>query len=308
MEKYCKSEKQCLISSADVVREALRDRLKARVWLISDLQQSQPEKARRSLYTALEDFYALNLKCDKIWYLGDSVEGKNMAHLDEMTLMQEEAFVRLALPLCYVMGNHDMEVMPSGGRVPFYDMIKTHPNWKCVEKCSDFYYFDTIADLSVLFISDCFAPDFSWWTCHGRVFGDEKKYPYGRKDIEELKEKVKSSGRKTITVSHYAYPGGNRESGFMAKLLPLPENVIMHIYGHAHIGDAVWAGRNCMRKISWTDNSDIPQADIASLERDRGNAVRSAFLEIYDDFILISFRNHDKKIWTESFAKEYINC
>lgn len=307
MEKYRKSEKHDLTSSNDIIREALSDKLRARVWLISDLQQSQPEKARRSLYTALEDFYNLNLKCDKIWYLGDSVEGKDMAYLDEMTKMQEDAFVKLGVPLCYVMGNHDMDPMPQGGRVPFYDMVKSHKDWKCVQDSDSFYFFDTVADFDVAFISDHYAKDFSWWACHGTVFGDTEKYPYSQKDFDLLKDKI-SSMRKVITVSHYSYPGGNRASGFMAKFLPLPENVFMHIYGHAHIGDNVWAGKDCMRKISWVDDQDIPQTDISSLERDRGNAVRSSFLEIYDDFVVISYRNHDKKIWTESFMKEYINC
>ncbi len=308
MEKYSESEKQRAVGTPDLIRDSLKDRLLARVWLISDLQQSMPEKARRSLYTALDDYYALGLKCDKIWYLGDSVEGRDMRHLDEMTLMQEEAFTKIGIPLCYVMGNHDMDTMPKGGRVPFYDMVKRHGDWKCVKECDEFYFFDTVADFNVLFVSDHYAKDFSWWACHGRVYGDEAKYPYNQSDIEKLKEKISSSSKKVITVSHYSYPGGNRESGFMAKFLPLPENVVMHIYGHAHIGDRTWAGKDALRKISWVNGQDIPQADIASLERDRGNAVRSAFLEIYDDFILLSFRNHDKKIWTEIFAKEYINC
>ena len=302
MEKHCEPEK-CDLTEADIVRGALSEKLKHRVWLISDLQQSQPEKARRSLYTALEDFGGLNLKCDKIWYLGDSVEGKNMAHLDEMTKMQEEAFSRLGIPLYYVLGNHDLECLPEGGRAPFYDMVKSHKEWKTIESCEDFYYFDTLGDFSVLFISDHFAKDFSWLACHGTVFGDHEKYPHKKEAIESLKEKIASCGKKVITISHYAFPGGNRESRFMAQFLPLPENVFMHIYAHAHIGDTTWAGKDAFRKISWVDGCDVVQFDIASLERDRGSAVRSAFLEVYENMISISFRDHDKKEWSEIFYK-----
>lgn len=284
------------------MREALEPRLKARVWLISDLQQSIPEKARRSLYTALDDFYELNLKCDRVWYLGDSVEGGDMAYLDEMTKMQEDAFCALNIPLCYVLGNHDMDPMPEGGRTPFYDMVKKHTEWRCIDSCEDFYYFDTISDFDVLFISDHYARDFSWWTRHGQIFGDEKKYPYSYLHIQRLKEEA-AKKKRLFTVSHYAFPGGNRASGFLARFLPLPENVFMHIYAHAHIGDVTWAGRDAFRKISWVDNCDVPQVDIASLERDRGNAVRSAFLEIYDDCVMINFRDHDRREWSENFVK-----
>lgn len=307
MEKYLKSQESRVKTSNDIIRESMESELIARVWLISDLQQSLPEKAKRSLYTALEDFNELGLKCDKIWYLGDSVEGRDMAYLDCMTRMQEEAFEKLDIPLCYVLGNHDMDPMPEGGRVPFYDMVKKHPDWKCIESSDKFYFTDTIGDFDVLFISDHFAKDFSWWACHGRVYGNEEKYPYTKEDIDRLIDTL-SGMRKTITVSHYAYPGGNRESRFLERFLPLPENVFLHIYGHSHIGDFTWAGRDVCRKIAWVDNQDIPQLDIASLERDRGNAVRSAFLEIYPDNVKISFRDHDKKAWTESFTKENINC
>ena len=295
-------------TSNDIIRDFMEERLVARVWLISDLQQSKPEKARRSLYTALEDFHELNLKCDKIWYLGDSVEGKDMDYLDEMTLMQEEAFEKIGIPVCYVLGNHDMDPMPQGGRVPFYDMVKKHKDWKCINKSDDFYFEDELADFNVVFLSDHFAKDLSWWACHGRVYGNEEAYPYSDEHIDRLCEKIRKTGKKTLTVSHYSFPGGNRASGFLGRFLPLPENIFMHIYAHAHIGDFQWAGKDVCRKVSWVDNHDIPQLDIASLERDRGNAVRSAFLEVYEDFVKISFRDHDKKMWTESFTKEIINC
>lgn len=308
MEKHFKPQEQRVKSSFDIEREMREDRLIARVWLISDLQQSLPEKAKRSLYTALEDFYELNLKCDKIWYMGDSIEGSDLNHLNEMTKMQEEAFEKLNIPLCYVMGNHDMDIVNKGTAPVFYNMVKSHKDWKCIKRCDELYFEDTIGDFNVVFLSDHCAEDLSWWACHGRVYGNEEKYPYGQDDVKALVNKIKSSGKKTITVSHYSYPGGNRASAFLSSFLPLPENVFMHIYGHAHIGDFAWAGRDVMRKISWVNDQDVPQVDIASLEKDRGNAIRSAFLEIYADAVKISFRDHDKRAWTETFTKAIFNC
>ncbi|MGN1097383.1 MAG: hypothetical protein ACI4SS_00620, partial [Clostridia bacterium] len=68
-----------------------------RVWLMSDLQQHDPDRSRRCMYTAAEDFAALNLPCEKVWYLGDSVEGSDLNKLNAMTKMQEEVFVNFGL-------------------------------------------------------------------------------------------------------------------------------------------------------------------------------------------------------------------
>ena len=76
----------------------------------------------------------------------------------------------------------------------------------------------------------------------------------------------------------------------------------LHFYGHAHIGDTAWAGKDCFKKISCVDNQNIPQIDIASLENIRGNAVRSAFFEIYEDEnYAVLFRNHSEKKWEEIY-------
>ena len=53
-------------------------------------------------------------------------------------------------------------------------------------------------------------------------------------------------------------------------MLPLPANIRLHLYGHAHIGDAAWAGKDLYRKIACVDNHPIIQCDIASLEDGRG--------------------------------------
>ncbi len=103
---------------------------------------------------------------------------------------------------------------------------------------------------------------------------------------------------KVITASHYSYPGGNRATEYMGKFLPLKDNVKLHVYGHAHIGDSVWAGKDWGRQICGVDRHSLTQVNISSLEAGRGNAVRSAFLEVYaDGSMAVFFRNHSQKKW-----------
>ena len=91
-----------------------------------------------------------------------------------------------------------------------------------------------------------------------------------------------------------------RPSRLMDQMMPLPGNIKLHLYGHAHIGDAAWAGKDLYRKIACVDDHPIVQADIASLEDGRGSAIRSALLEIYADHSLgLFFRNHSVKRWEE---------
>ena len=97
-------------------------------------------------------------------------------------------------------------------------------------------------------------------------------------------------------------PGGNRETGLWGQLQPLPLNVRMHIYGHSHICDYTWGGKDVYRRISWIDWQDIPQIDVASFENVRGQFCRSVLLHIYeDDSLGVFFRNHDAGCFTEAF-------
>ncbi|MCH5187161.1 MAG: metallophosphoesterase [Oscillospiraceae bacterium] len=272
--------------------------VKHRVWLMSDLQQHDPDRSRRCFYTAVEDFERLGLKCEKVWYMGDSVEGEDLNKLNEMTKMQEEVFLRLGLPVNYCPGNHDMDYLAASGRaeLPFRAMVASHKadGWKTTEKLSDFYFWDKLGDIDVLFLCDCAAEDGSWRFCHGSPFGEG--YPYTYEDFRRVAEE-RDSKAKVITAGHYSYPGGNRATEYMGGFMPISDNVKLHIYGHAHIGDSVWAGKDWGRQISGTDNHMLTQVNISSLETGRGNAIRSAFLEIYDRGMAVFFRNHSKKCW-----------
>lgn len=285
--------------------EASRENVKHRVWLISDLQQHDPARSRHCMYTAYEDFKQLGLHADKIWYLGDSVEGAVLEHLEEMTKMQEEVFLEIGAPVCYCLGNHDMDYPAQSGtaKIPFWEMVSSHKDlgWKTIEKLSDFYFWDKLGDTDVLFLSDHADENGKWRFCHGRPFGEG--YPYTREDFRAVVEE-RNKKPKVITAAHYSYPGGNRATEYMGKFLPLESNVKLHVYGHAHIGDSTWAGKDWGRQICTVDNHNITQVNISSLEHGRGNAVRSAFLEVYnDETIGIFFRNHQYKYWEKMLVQ-----
>ncbi len=270
-----------------------------RVWLVSDLQQHDPERSRRCMYTAAEDFENLGLRCEKVWYLGDSVEGEDLSKLNAMTKMQEEVFLGFGLPVCYCPGNHDMDYLSATGEalIPFRDMVASHRDlgWKTTGCISDFYFWDKLGDIDVLFFADCAAPDGSWRFCHGRQFGHG--YPYVDEDFARLSAERDKKPR-VITAGHYAYPGGNRATDYMGAFMPIGDNVKLHVYGHAHVGDKVWAGKDWGRQICGVDGHSLTQVNISSLEVGRGNAIRSAFLEVYDDGeMAVIFRNHSHKRW-----------
>ena len=287
---------------------ATRGAVAHRVWIISDLQQSQPARAEACLRTAIDDFVSLELACDQIWYLGDAVEGQNLAHLREMAQMQKEVFLSLGLPLRYVMGNHDFDYARWGGDasgspvLPFYEVVKSVPGWKTTESIESFYFFDELGDYRLVFLSDHSAADGRWVTTHGELFGAAGEYPHGAAAYGALRAKIAASDKPVIMAGHYGFAGGNRPSALLNRLLPLPGNVRMHFYGHAHIGDAAWAKENRFRKIATIDHHDIPQIDVASLENERGNAIRSAVLEMYEDGGLgVFFRVHDRRMWEEAY-------
>jgi len=287
------------------VLQALRAQVLHRVWVFSDLQQAIPSEARRCLTTALEDFRALGLPVEQIWYLGDAVEGARVEHLEEMAAMQVEAFSGFGVPLRYVLGNHDFDLMTkaggqSGARAVFRDAVLKVPTWRTTESIESFYFVDRIGEFTVAFFSDHADPRGRWISTHGTVHGEQRLYPHGAEAYERVRDELASVDGPVITCSHYAFAGGNRPSGLHDLMLPLPANVRLHLYGHAHIGDATWAGKDLYRKIAAVDDHPIIQCDVASLEDGRGSATRSMVLEIYRDGSLgLFFRNHSTRRWEE---------
>lgn len=283
---------------------ALQKSLKHRIWIFSDLQQALPERARYCMAAAVEDFKTLCLPCEFIWYLGDAVEGIEESHLNEAVRIQLDLLRPLQIPLRYVLGNHDFDYLRSRNRVAshFHNAVQHVPGWQSVDSLQSFYFIEELGDYTLLFLSDHTHLGGEWFTTHGIIHGDSDEYPYDQAVYLNLKNLLETSNKPIITLSHYAFSGGNRPSPLWNQLLPLPDQVKIHFYGHSHIGDKVWGKEHVYRKISYVDYQNIPQINVSSLENDRGDEIRSVFLEIYEDNSLgIFFRDHEKKQWAGMF-------
>lgn len=260
--------------------------------------------------TAVKDFRSLDLPPEQIWYLGDAVEGVRLELLEEMAALQVEKLSAFGVPLRYVLGNHDFDhLMHDRGMsrrtAVFRDAVRGVAGWRTTASVESFNFIDRIGEYTVLFMSDHADPCGRWISTHGKVHGDASLYPHGPEAYRKLRDEIAAVPGPVITCSHYAFAGGNRPSALHDQMLPLPGNVRLHLYGHAHIGDAAWAGKDLYRKIAAIDDHPIVQCDIASLEDGRGSAIRSAVLEIYNEgsgSIGIYFRNHTTRRWEESLV------
>ncbi|HZJ56847.1 MAG TPA: metallophosphoesterase, partial [Clostridia bacterium] len=230
----------------DDILQLLHQNISHRIWFISDLQQSIPENAARCMQQGIRDFRQLGLDCQRIIYLGDAVEGAHPGRLENMTKMQIGELDGLDIPVRYVVGNHDFDYFRhskrplEGVRLPFYEAMKAIPGWKSTDSIEDFYFIEEFDDYALVYLSDHAAVDGSWYTIHGKIHGNASLYPYDDAYFEELRDKIAGIEKPVFTASHYAFPGGNRPSPLLKRLLPLPNNVRVHFYGHAHIGDRVW--------------------------------------------------------------------
>ncbi len=288
-----------------IYKESLK-RAKHKVWLISDTQQSRPENAQRCMDFSMADIHEMGIPFEQIWYLGDAVQGADLAHLHAMADLQEKALGDLNVPLYYVPGNHDYDYANAHKEVPlvipFWEMVRDHPGWHTTAHCDDFWFHTMLGDHSVYFFADHIAQDGSWLVTHNRIrYGHS---PYTMADVAAMRERMAADPHPIITAAHGAFLGGNRdfEGNLMNQLMPLSANHRIHFYGHAHIGDWYWAKQDAYRRICWTDWHDIPQINVSSLENIRGDKCRSVFLHIYEDGGMgIFFRNHDDKVFTEAY-------
>lgn len=280
-----------------------------RFWLISDLQQRDPVRAKRYFETALADYRTLNLKVDGICYLGDAAEGVELSDLEKMIDMQISGLEQFQLPIYYVMGNHEFdyyrkcvnEKIPP--RIPFYEKIHSRPLWHCTANPEEFYYMANQGEFIMLFFSDHAAKDGSWLASH-QFLTDAPNYPHSPEKWRQVRDEVGRCGKTVFTFSHYPYPGGNRESQYLAQLLPLPENFRAHFYGHAHIGDGDWAAENLYRKISGTNHNPVNQFDVASLDHLRGTTVRSAFFDYCgNNEYSVFWRDHLNRRWEDCYVQ-----
>lgn len=294
-----------LTASADSVRH--------RVWIISDLQQSDPAIARECLTAACDDFHSLKMPCEQIWYLGDSVQGTDRDTITQMAEMQIELLKPLGIPLIFVTGNHEfdpywhkLDTLPLQRHeqltIISRELFSRVPGWRTSEKLSDFYFTGTLGQYTLFFFPDHAHPQGAWIAGNGKVHGDIERYPHTVESYRSVAEQIKNTPGPVITAGHNAFAGGLRSSPLLSQMLPLPNNVRAHFYGHCHIGDAYWGGPSCFRILSTVDGQNIPQIDTAALENHRGDAIRSTILEIYEDGTFgVFLREHCRQRWSDAY-------
>lgn len=288
-------------AALDLLATGLLSQRIAGAWVVSDLQQREPEQARRCLMTAVADVRALGRPFDRIWHLGDAVEGEDCEHLERMAAMQVEAFASFGVPLLFVPGNHDFDWYRSGGQdAVFRRAVLQMPGWRTTAQLDDVLITDTLATHRIFAFADHADPAGRWWAREGSPAGAIEHYPHHDATYASITMALRNDPRPVITLSHYAFPGGTRPAGFLARLLPLPTQVRLHLHGHAHIGDRVWGGKDALRRIAGIDDHDALQVNVASLEDRRGSSIRSAFLDILaDGSLAVLFRDHSARRWTD---------
>ena len=295
---------------ADELYSLCAKKAKHVIWVFSDLQQRLYSNAEKCLNICMEDYALLGKPAEMIWYLGDSTESANLDELIRMTELQENAFGKLGIPRCYATGNHDYDYAEAchrqgldSFRMPFYDMVRSHPGWHTTENCEDTWFRVDVGNYSVYFFCDHIARDNSWCSTHNGIRFGEEKYPYTDAHFAAIRQNMEQCGKPhIITAAHCAFPGGNRDTYLLSKIQPLPLNVRLHLYGHAHIGNYAWACDRVFSQIQWVDWQDVPQVDVSSFEDIRGSFCRSVILHIYeDDSLGLFFRNHNEHCFTQAY-------
>lgn len=297
------------MSIFDELYDSCKKRVKQTVWVFSDLQQARYDDAKRCLEMSLEDYELLGRPADMIWYLGDSTQSANFPELERMADLQIGAFERLGVPLCYATGNHDYDYSEACHQtgepfsMPFYDAVRRHDTWFTTKNCDETWFKIPFGNYTVYFFCDHVARDNSWCSTHNRFRYGGENYPYGAEHFAGIRRDMENcSSPNLITVSHYAFPGGNRDTGLLSLIQPLPLNVRLHLYGHSHVGEYKCPKERIFSQIQWVDWQDIPQVDVASFEDVRGSFCRSVILQIYDDDTLgLFFRNHNEQRFYSAF-------
>ncbi len=256
------------------------------------------------LTAAVDDLLDLDLDLAATWCLGDALCGGEEAALEEVAAASIQQLARLDVPVCYVMGNHEMDLKRRHNldRYPLYERARDHAQWHTMPTLSDFYFARRCFNTLVIFMGDHAAADGQWWTSHGRIEDDAEAYPHTPPQYRALRDRIAAHQGPVLTVSHYAYPGGQRPSELMRRLLPLPGNVCLHMYGHAHIGDLVHNKEKPWQRDNPVENQALRQFNISALETRRSPGSHSAILEFGPQGpTRLRIRCHLERRWTETF-------
>ena len=275
------------------------------VWIHSDPQLREPEAARRTLARAVDDLLRQELPLVGAWCLGDATVGRDAEASERVADDVVRIVGRLQVPVCYVMGNHEMDARRKGiYRFPMYERAREQPGWTTMASLSDFYFSREFCGHRIYFFGDHAGPEGGWWTSHGKVEDDPGgEYPHRPERYRQLRAEIEASELPVLTASHYAHPGGQRPSRLQAALLPLPATVRGHFYGHAHIGDLVHNAERPWDRELPVDRSSVRQYNISALETERSPGRHSAILEFGSGGRLtLRIRCHLDRRWVGRFV------
>lgn len=271
-------------------------------WIFSDLQFAQEESDGTTLPKAVDDMLELELPLDSAWLLGDIAYGSDAEKLQHAARVIPAQLARLGVPVYYVMGNHEIDHLRTTKNVcfPLHEQALTNPQWHVAE-LDDFYFTEIFGDTLVVFMGDHAAKDGSWFISHGSS-SNQKAYPHSPSAYEQLRKKIAAYGGPVVIASHYAF-AGQRPSELLNALLPLPANVMLHLHGHAHIGDMIWNKENPWQRNNPIKGSAIRQINISAMETERSPGSHSAILSLGPNGPeRLRIRCSAEKRWTEDFT------
>ncbi|MEX0653915.1 MAG: metallophosphoesterase family protein [Phycisphaeraceae bacterium] len=272
------------------------------VWVQSDLQLGRPALAREVLANAVADMEALDEPVDAIWCLGDALVGSREADLAEVAAACIELLESFDVPICYVMGNHEMDLRCTGTRCyPLYEQVAGRPLWHTMAKLEDPWFERQCLGCRAVFFGDHADPAGQWLTQHHGLKPTDATYPHTAA-WPRLRDRLARAAEPVVFAGHYAFPGGQRPSDLMGQLLPLPETVRLHLHGHAHIGDMVHNREHPWRRNNPITGQPQRQYNISALETARSPGSHSALLRFdAGEPARLDIRCHLQQQWVERF-------
>jgi len=277
---------------------------RARIWVHSDLQLGHPAAAEAILSTAVDDLLSLGPPPDAVWCLGDAVCGSDLQQQEQLSRIVIAQLGRLGVPICYVMGNHEMDLMRVHGipRYPLYEAARAEPLWHTTDTSEDVFFVRQFCGIPVVFLSDDAARDGSWWVNHVGVHGETAHRKGEALILPPLREAIARHPGPVLLAGHYALPGGQRPLTRLDALFPLPPNLRLHLHGHAHIGDLSINAANPWQRENPVEGHSLRQYNISALENVRSPGSHSAVLELETAGpVSLAIRCHLERRWLERF-------
>jgi calcineurin-like phosphoesterase family protein len=275
------------------------------IWIISDIQPVSLEQAELVLRSAVDDILELDLRPDSVWILGDAYRGKDQDLIERIVDLYVEQTNRLGVPICYLLGNHEMDLSSAldTNIFPLYERGKLE-GWQVQGDLGEYFFSRVFGETLVVFLGDHAEAERQWWTTHGHVReARAASYPYSEKQYRNLARLMGEYEGPVIIAAHYALPGGQKPSGLLAQLRPLPPNVKLVLHGHAHIGDLVWNKADCWERLHPVEGQPgLRQINVSALEIERSPGSHSAWLRLDENGPAeLRIRCHQARQWLETY-------